>query len=191
MRARVTYAWPLLVMVLLCGLTLWLEQVIDTPAPSAGPRLRHDADSVVERLTLTQLGPDGKPQTRLSAQRMVHFADDDQTELSSPQLMRSDGGVTLSVRSDRGLLSHDSKDARFYDNVELVRREASSPDELQIRTQYLDVLVDRELLTTDRPVTIRQGASVLSGVGMAYDRKTGRLALHSGVKATFVPKPGR
>ena len=191
MRARVTYAWPLVVMVLLCGLTLWLRQVLDTPAPAAGPRLSHDADSVVERLTLTELGPDGTPQTRLSAQRMVHFADDDQTELTSPQLLRSEGGMALSVHSDRGLLSHDSKDARFYDNVQLVRRDASSPDELQIRTQYLHVLVDEQILSTDRPVTIRQGDSVLSGVGMQYNRKTGRLELKSGVKATFPPKPGR
>ncbi len=188
MRARVTYAWPLLVIILLCGLTLWLRQVIDTPVPTAGPRVRHDADSVVDRLKLTELGPDGKPQTSVSAQRMVHFADDEQTELTAPELMRSEGGVTLSVRSDRGVLSHDSKQASFYDDVELVRREASSPEELQIRTEYLHVLVDEEVLSTDRPVTIRQGTSVLSGVGMDYERKTGRLALHSAVKANFTRK---
>ncbi len=191
MRARVTYAWPLLVIILLCGLTLWLRQVIDTPVPAAGPRVRHDADSVVDRLKLTELGPDGKPQTSVSAQRMVHFADDEQTELTAPELMRSEGGVTLSVRSDRGLLSHDSKEASFYDNVELVRREASSPEELQIQTNYLHVLVDQQVLTTNRPVTIRQGTSVLSGVGMDYERKTGRLALHSAVQATFTRKAAK
>ncbi len=191
MRARVTYAWPLVIMILLVGLTLWLRQVIDTPAPTAGPRVRHDTDSVVERLQLTELGADGKPQTSVTAQRMVHFADDEQTQLTAPELMRSEGGVTLSVRSERGILSHDSKEASFYDNVELVRREASSPEPLQIHTDYLHVLVDQQVLHTDRPVTIRQGTSMLSGVGMDYERKTGSLALHSAVKATFTRKASR
>lgn len=189
MMGRVTYAWPLLLVLLLSGLTLWLRQVIDVPGQSVAPQQRHDADATVENFTVTRLGKDGRPQARLSAQRMVHFADDDATELYMPRLERTEGGIRLSVRSDRGILSRDSQDAKFYENVRMIRRDESAPDELRINTQYLEVLIDREILRTDRPVTITQGSSVLSGVGMEYERSSGRLDLLSSVKATFQPRP--
>ena len=189
MMGRVTYAWPIVILLLLTGLTLWLRQVIDVPAPSASHQLRHEPDAMVEKFTMTRLGKDGRPEARLSAQRMVHYADGENTELYMPQLERSEAGIKLSVRSDRGFLSRDSQDAKFYGNVQMIRQDQSAPDELRVNTQYLEVLIDREILRTDRPVTITQGASVLSGVGMQYDRSSGRLDLLSSVKATFQPKP--
>ena len=189
MMGRVTYAWPIVILLLLSGLTLWLRQVIDVPAPSSAHRQRHEADAMVEKFTLTRLGKDGRPEARLSAQRMVHYADGETTELYMPQLEHSEAGIKLSVRSDRGVLSRDSQDAQFYDNVEMIRQDQSARDELRVNTQYLEVLIDREILRTDKPVTITQGASVLSGVGMQYDRNSGRLDLLSSVKATFQPKP--
>jgi lipopolysaccharide export system protein LptC len=188
MKSRVTHTLPLLLMVLLGGLTLWLKQSIEGPPPPSSGHERHDADATVEKFTLTRLGPDGLPETQLSAQRMVHFGDDDSTELHSPQLLKNDAGSTLSVLADRGVVTRDYEDARFYDNVLLLRKGQSTRDELQIRTQYLQALIKQDVLRTDQPVTISQGSSVLSGVGMEYDRKTGHLTLLSDVKARFDAK---
>jgi lipopolysaccharide export system protein LptC len=191
MMSRIAYAWPFVLMLLLGGLTLWLRQVIDTPGGDATAQRRHDTDGVVENFTVTRLDKNGLREAQISAQRMVHFADGEATELYSPRLEKSGAGVTLRVRAQRGVVSRDYQDARFYDDVELLRQSDSSPDTLQVRTQFLQVLIDAEILRTDRPVVLTQGGSTISGVGMEYDRKTGRLVLLSGVKASFPAKTGQ
>ena len=189
--SRITYALPVLLMFFLGALTLWLRQVIETPGETRTAKQRHDPDAIVERFLVTRLGADGKPETRLSARRMVHFADNSATELDAPQLVRSRGGSTVRVRAERGSVNSDYSEAKFVDKVELVRAEDGSQDQLQVRTEYLLVRVQEEELRTDRPVTISHGGSTISGVGMEYKRKDGKIELLSDVKASFPPKSAR
>jgi lipopolysaccharide export system protein LptC len=182
---RLTHALPVLLMLLLGGLTLWLRQAIETPTTTSPVQAGHDVDATVEKFTVTRLDEMGQPSARLSADRMLHYGDDDSTELYDPELLKTDPGATLTVRADRGVVSQDYEEARFFDNVRLVRKDADSPDALQVRTQYLHVLISRELVLTDRPVTLIRGASTLTGTGMEYDRKSGQLSLSSSVHASF------
>jgi lipopolysaccharide export system protein LptC len=57
-----------------------------------------------------------------------------------------------------------------------------------VHTEYLHVIPERDLARTDRRVTIMEGSSRLSGVGMEYDRGSGELRLLSAVKGTFDAK---
>jgi lipopolysaccharide export system protein LptC len=185
MNSRLSHALPVILMLLLGGLSLWLRQVIEGPGAAPAAQRSHDPDSVVEKFTVTRLGPGGLPEAVLSAGRMVHYADDDSIELHAPQLLKNEPGSGLSVRADRGTVTRDYEEAHFYDNVQLLRRDESSPDPMQVRTQYLHVLINRDLLRTDRRVTITQGTSQLAGTGLEYDRRSGRLSLLSDVKASF------
>jgi lipopolysaccharide export system protein LptC len=184
MNSRLTHALPIVLMLLLAGLTLWLQHAIEAPQVQRTDRARHEPDALVDKFTVTEFGADGRPAARLSANAMVHFADDDSTELSLPQLVKTDPGVTMTVRADRGIVTRDYENAYFYDNVQLARS-GEDTDRLQLRTEFLHVMVGEDLVRTDRPVTITRGESTLSGTGLEYDRKTGRLSLLSSVKASF------
>jgi lipopolysaccharide export system protein LptC len=188
MTARLSHALPVTLMLLLGGLTLWLRHAMEGPGFIVPAQRNHDADATVEKFTVTRLNAAGAPELRLSAQKMVHFGDDDSTELQSPLLVKNDTDAVLSVRADRGVVTSDYDQAYFYDNVQLSRTEQGTVEPLLLRTGYLHVLVRQDFISTDRPVTISQGASSISGTGMEYDRKTGRLSLLSTVKATYDAK---
>jgi lipopolysaccharide export system protein LptC len=186
--SRLTHALPVLLMLLLGGLTLWLRQAIEAPGPVSRAPALHDPDSAVEKFTVTRLGADGAPEATLSAQRMVHYGDDDSTELQLPELIKNDPAATLTVRANRGVVTRDYEEAQFYDNVQLVRTQKDAADPLRVRSDYLHVLIKSDVVRSDRPVTITQGSSTLSGTGMEYDRKSGRLSVLSDVRASFDAK---
>lgn len=186
---RLTHSLPILLMLLLGGMSLWLKQTIEGPVSGPRQEIHHEPDAMVDRFSVTRLDEHGRPELRLSADRMVHYSDDDSTELKAPQLSKNEAEATLSVRADRGLVTRDYDQAYFYDNVRLTRQSGADQPGLQVATQYLHVAIRQDLLTTDKPVTITQGQSVLSGTGMEYDRKSGRLSLLSDVKATVNARP--
>jgi lipopolysaccharide export system protein LptC len=188
MKTRVTHWLPLALVLLLAVLTLWLQQMIESPVGSEPRLVGHDPDAVVDRFTVTALDATGAPQYRLSAVRLVHFADNDSLELSEPRFVKRDPGSEITVVAGRGRVSKDYKEAFFYDDVQLVRVPAAGEDELRVRTPYLHVLADRDLATTDRPVNITRGRSTLTGTGMEYSRKTGQLTLLSRVRGSFDAK---
>ena len=67
----------------------------------------------------------------------------------------------------------------------VVREASRERSELRIQTEYLQIVPDRDLARTDRPVTITEGRSRLAGVGMEFNNKTRQFALLSQVRGTF------
>jgi lipopolysaccharide export system protein LptC len=153
-------------MLLLGGMTLWLRQAIEGPQAAPRAERKHDPDSVVEKFTVTRLDETGAREAVLSAERMIHYGDDDSIELVSPRLLRNDAEAVLSVRAARGVVTHDYEEAHFYDNVLLERKELASPESLEVRTQYMHALIAKDLLRSDRRVTITRGTSQLAGTGL-------------------------
>jgi 4-hydroxybenzoate polyprenyltransferase len=58
---------------------------------------------------------------------------------------------------------------------------------LRADTDYAVVLPDRDIVRTDWPVTIVQGGSRLTGVGMEIDNRTRQLQVNSQVRAVVLP----
>ena len=69
--------------------------------------------------------------------------------------------------------------------VTLASGRAGDEDSLQIRTQYMQVFMDKGVARTDRAVNIVNGPSTLAGTGMEYERESGHLTLLSAVKGKF------
>jgi lipopolysaccharide export system protein LptC len=189
MKLRADHMLPLVLMLLLAAMTLWLRQLIETPQSREAAPPDHEPVAIVDRFTVTQLDPHGAPDYRLTARRMEHFADDNTTVLTAPQFTKREQDSTLTVMARRGTVEHDYRLARFYDDVRLSRTPvgegAKSAEPLHAQTEYLEVIPDQDVAKTDQPVTITQGQSTLSGVGMEYNRRTGRLRLQSDVKGRY------
>jgi lipopolysaccharide export system protein LptC len=186
MKVRVSNLLPLLLMFFLAALTIWLRIAVEGPRGGGSSHVRHDPDAIVDNLQVTRLNEHGSPQDLITATRMIHFADDDGTELVGPQMIRRSEGGELTITADRGTVTHGGEQAYFYDNVLVVRAATAEREELRMRTDYLHVLAEKHVARTDRPVTITEGQSTLSGVGMEYDDNAHQFALHSKVRGTFV-----
>ena len=193
MKRRTHSLFPLTILVLLALLTFWLDRVTRVETARHDGKQRHDADFVAENFTLLQLDKDGKVLHAMSAQRMLHYPDDESTEVIEPRYTYLGKPPPLHISAARGNISKDGNVVVLTDNV-LARHEADQTQpEMTFRTDTLTLYPDDEIARTDDPVTIVRGGSTLSGVGMELDHLNRVLKLHGQVRATLLPRerPGR
>jgi lipopolysaccharide export system protein LptC len=135
--------------------------------------LGHEADYFVEKLSLTRMNREGQPLFRLSAVQLTHFADDSSSEFERPQLVSLEPEKPLvRITADRGVASDDGDITHLHGNVVLTRAAQGDRPELQIRTEYAQILPNQEIARTDKPVRINYGDSSLTGVGMEFNNST-------------------
>ena len=181
---------PILLLAGLAALTYWLDQVVEPVTGARDGNQRHDPDIVVEGLSATQMAVTGSPRYAVLAKRMLHYPDDRTTVLEFPELTHFDeASVPLTIRSDEGELSADGTDAYFRGNVRLRRPAAGEYEEMTMTTSYLHVIPDKDLAQTDQPVTLTQGDSVVTSVGLEFNHATRTLKLLSRVRGTYQTPP--
>lgn len=185
MRFSTTRIFPLALMLALALLTFYLERTVrDDESPAA--LRRHDPDYIVTNFTTTTYTGEGAVETVMSAQRMVHYPDDDTTELFAPRVVYAKPQQPrFSVRAERGELSRDGDEIFLYGDVVLVRDASSNRPEARMTTEFLHVLRDRSLVRTDRLVKIVEGGRSLEGRGMEYNNASRELVLRADVIARF------
>jgi lipopolysaccharide export system protein LptC len=185
-RNRASSLFPLLLVLALAAASLWLERAVRGPEYDRSGKLRHDPDFVAEDFGIVKMSAAGKPEYTLSAERMQHYPDDESTTVVAPRLVqRRDGATPIVVRADRGLVSKNGDEASFYGNVVVVREAGMGQNELRVQTEYLQVIPDQDLASTDRPVVITEGRSRLAGTGMELNNKTRQFTLRSQVRGSF------
>jgi lipopolysaccharide export system protein LptC len=185
-RDRPSNLFPLLLMLALAAASLWLERAVQAPERDNSGKTRHDPDFIAEDFGINKLNASGKPEYSLSAARMLHYPDDESTDIVAPHLVQRHGDdAPVIIHADRGLISRNGDEASFFGNVVVVREASRGQSELRVQTEYLQVVPDRDIARTDKPVTITEGRSRLSGVGMEFNNKTRQFALLSQVRGTF------
>jgi lipopolysaccharide export system protein LptC len=186
LRFSITRLFPLGLMLVLALLTLYLERT--TRDEDAPPSLRrHDPDYVVTNFTTTTYNREGAVETVMSAARMVHYPDDDTTEMDAPRVLQSKPHEPrFRVRAQRGRLSRDGDEIFLYGDVVLVRDAEADRPEARMTTEFLHVLRDRSVVRTDRPVKFVEGGRALTGRGMEYNNESRELLLRHDVQAQFV-----
>ncbi|HQR03750.1 MAG: LPS export ABC transporter periplasmic protein LptC [Proteobacteria bacterium] len=176
MRASGVTLFPLMVLGMLAGLTYWLQKAVEV-SPAQRAQQRHDPDFMVEHFTVQRFDSQGLPVQFLRADKMVHFPDDDSSELDNPRLtyFRPTGQVRVSAR--HAWLNKDGKEVRLNGSVVVVR-EAATPT--TIRTEALTAFPDDDFVRGSVPVTIIQGLRTLSANAFEYhgDQKIGILSGH-------------
>jgi lipopolysaccharide export system protein LptC len=118
---------------------------------------------------------------------MQHFADDGSGEVLYPRVVQigSAGGGDFVATANRGTISGDGEEAFLYGNVLLLREATPEEPELRARTEYLHVLARQGILRTNQSVTISDGKSTLTGVGLTVNKAKQQFTLQSQVRGTF------
>lgn len=164
--------------------TTWLLDELDV-GPQ-GPQLRqsHEPDYYLERFTELAMDAEGAPLRRLSAEFMVHYPDDDSSELVSPRLeLYNAGSAPWHVIAERGWVGADGEVVLLYGAVEIWRDAADGHREIEVHTRDLRVLPDERYAESDNPTTIRNRTTVTHAVGMRADFQARRLELLSRVRS--------
>lgn len=188
MKLSSTRLFPLLLMLALAGATLWLERAAREDEGAHPSLRRHDPDYVIDNLKAIRFGTGGAPESTLAAAKVVHYPDDDSTELLAPRVVQTKPNEPrISVSAERGALSRDGDEVFLYDNVQLVRDAVRGRPEMRVQTSFLHVVRARSLVRTDRDVLITEGGRELSGRGMEYHNESAELFLRERVRARFTP----
>ncbi len=181
--------FPLLLVGVLAGLTFWLQRISEPQVADRSGRNRHDPDFIVDSFILRRFGPEGTLQHTLAATRMMHYPDDDTTTVIAPRLTFHATPTSVLV-AEQALVSKDAKSVRLERNVRLSRDAAAGGLPMEVTSARLDVLPDAETASTDTPVTITQGRSVVTGSGLVADNKTKQTTLFGPVRGVIHRDPG-
>ena len=189
MRFSASRLFPLALMFSLALLTFYLERAVRVEDQHPSLR-RHDPDYRLVNFTTTTYSRDGAAESTLSAAEMVHFPDDDTTELTAPRMVHAkQPGARFTVSADRGVLSSGGDEVFLYDNVVLVRDADARRPLARMTTSFLHILQERALVRTDREVSIVEERRSLSGRGMEFHGDSSEFILREDVRARFEPEP--
>ncbi len=181
----VTWA-PAVLLLLLALLSWWLNTKVQPPPRLPDRSSRHDPDFYVEGFSAARMNEDGTKRYELVGKRLTHYPDDQSTELESPSLVYFDyERAPVTVRSDLAQVTHGGKDVFFSGNVQVSRSGYAENPELGLFTTRLHVVPDQEFAQTDQPVTMIEGNSKASSIGLEFDNKTRQIKLLSNVQATY------
>jgi lipopolysaccharide export system protein LptC len=185
-KTRVAPLLPLALMGFLGLLTLWLQYAVREGA-GGEPRVPgHEPDAIVENFTVRTLDTSGTLRYTFSAPKMQHFADDGSGEVLYPRVVQIavDGGNYVAT-ANRGTINRQGEEAFLYGNVLVLREATPEEPELRARTEFLHVLAGQGILRTNQTVTISDGRSTFSGVGMVVNKAKQQFTLQSQVRGTF------
>lgn len=189
MRLTTTRLFPLLLMLALAALTFWLERTVREEEVVHPSLRRHDPDYIVDKLTHTRFNAQGAVESTLVALKMLHYPDDDSTDLVAPRLVQTkpnEPRVTLTA--DRGAVSQDGEEVFLYDNVLLVREAGPDRPETRMSTSFMQLARGGSVIRSDREVVVTEEDRVLSGRGMEYYNDSAQLFLRERVRGRFEPK---
>jgi lipopolysaccharide export system protein LptC len=186
MKTRVTHLLPLALVGFLGALTLWLQYAVRQGTGGESRAPGHEPDATVENFTVQKLDASGKLQYTFSAPKMLRFADDGSGEVLYPRLVQvATQGADVVATANRGTINRQGEEAFLYGNVLILREATSKEPEFRVRTEFLHVLADKGILRSDQTVTISEGNSTLTGVGMIINKNKQQFTLQSQVRGTY------
>lgn len=149
----------------LLGGSQWLATTASNDSAPIEPET-HDADYFVENFTNTNMDVTGRPFRRLRASKMLHFPDDDSTQLTNPYLTLYQDNVPLwKIQSERGWVSGDGELLLLKGRVVIDRTRTDKLRPLHIITRNLRLQPEQNYAETDEPVTITSEGSQLKSIG--------------------------
>lgn len=185
MKYNSSTLFPVLMLLLLAGLTLWLERASQQEVVVSG-KTRHDPDYVVDNFTIKRFDPQGKLYQTLTADEMRHYPDDDSTQADMPRMTYHLDLKTF-INADKAWIDAGGKTVELESNVR-VRHENKKGPETVLTTSKLTVLPDDEIARTKAPVTITQGGTVVHGIGLESNNKTQISVLGGRAHGTIEPQ---
>ena len=151
---------------------------------------RSEPDFYVETFNFIRISQTGEANYSISGKRLTHNPLDDSYEVELPIVNSvSPTRPPMVTRAKRALIEGDHSKVHMYDDVQVDRPATPTTQNFRLESEYLLILPDDDVMTSDKPVDMTLGISKLKGVGMYANNATRELRLSSNVHATYQPPP--
>ncbi|WP_454762759.1 LPS export ABC transporter periplasmic protein LptC [Cupriavidus campinensis] len=186
---------PLLLMAMVAGSTFWLVQVNSPREDEAAQSRakRHEPDYYMDRFSATELDVNGTTKMRFTGVKMVHFDDDQTYEVTTPAMRAyQPERPPVTVNAERGVMNSEGSVIDLFGNAYLVRQagaDASKDPRMTAASQYFRLLVNDDIVKTDKAVELTRGPSVMTANGLIFNNVTREVQLLGNVRGTIVMNP--
>lgn len=167
--------------------SIWLVQVMQRQTEDLLPaRVRTEPDFYVEKFNFVRMGKTGDARYKLTGTELQHYPQDNSYQIQNPVMHSYNPSRPPMVsRSRRATVLNDSNEIHMYDDVHIDRPASATAQHFQLKTSYLQLLPDEDIMKTPKPVELQLGLSVLTGTGMFANNATGEFRLSSKVKGRY------
>ncbi len=191
---QVSIYLPVILMgVLAMGTYLLVRSAPPADQADAGKPATHNADYFMQGFSVKTFDPAGRLKSELQGTEMRHFPDTDTVEIDKVNLRTYDNEGRLTVATaERGLSNGDGSEVQLFGNA-IVVREASAlktgrtDPKLELRSDFLHVITDTELIKTHQPVRIVRGTDEFTADSLVYDNLNHLANLQGRVKGVLTP----
>jgi len=184
---RFSVFFPIFFAAILAFISYWVQISVENESEKRGNKLSNSPDYFLTNFKTTQTESDGSIRFILSASEMTHFTQDDTTRLKKPLFIRYKNNMPSSqIEGGIGLISTDGEEVQIIDNVKIARLETETKPKMELFTDQLTVLPNKDQAFTKRPVRITQDPkTVVNAIGMRYDKKNGVMKLLEKVRVHY------
>ena len=189
---------PLILMGALTLATFWLVQKNTPIEKSALERARlHEPDYTINDGALSALNEFGATKYRVLGKKVIHYDDDASIDIITPRmrLFQADK-APVTVKSDTGHLDGDLTILDLMNNASIFRpaqaATATEPATLRMlaTSSYFKVLINDDIIETDKPITLEQGMSVMNSTdGGIFNNVQQSMTLSGQVKGRIERAP--
>lgn len=184
---RFSVLFPIFFAAILAFISYWVQVSVENESEKRGNKLSNSPDYFLTNFKTTQTESNGSIHFILSANEMTHYPQDDTTRLKKPLFIRYKNNVPSSkIEGGIGLVSTDGEEVQIIDNVKVARLETETKPKMELFTDQLTILPNKDQAFTKRPVRITQDPkTVVNAIGMNYDKKNGIMTLLTRVRVHY------
>lgn len=144
---------------------------------------RDERGYYLDRATLTEMGPDGRPKVVIKARLIEQLRDDESIAMHDLAIdYASEGAGPWTMTAQRGRMPADRNSVLLSGDVTLRGRDGAV-----VRTDQLNYDTAANLVSTAEEVTIEFGPHRLAARGLRADLNAGSLQLESAINGLFNP----
>lgn len=182
MRSSLPRLYPLIVLVVLAGATVWLERTTREEESVRSAESRIEPDFTAGRARLISFDEQGRQRYELLADQIINYPLPGVTELARPRLRYDVEGRELRLVADLGEVLDGGTEVLLKGNVRGVRVAAPDSPEMTFTSETLRIWPDDQRAETDDPVVLTRGAATAHAQGMKSDNLFGTLDLIGSVR---------
>jgi len=184
MNSHLTFSFPFILTAVLALLMFGLNYVVVPPTTAQNDALFNQPDYIVENLSGIQMNHESAIQHVFSAEKMLHYLDDDITYLERPYFISHEPEKpVMRLTAVQAELQKGGENIYLTENVTVLRGDDEDEDKITMVTSFLHLMPDDDIARTDKAVSIMMKNSTMNAVGLELDNSTGVLQLLSRVRA--------
>lgn len=170
------------------GLAIWTTLLSLRPHADTTLQTANLPDGYMEGVVALILDKQGKPSMKVETPRMVHYANEDTSHLTSPHLtLYRKSPQPWYITAKFGKATQGSENVDFWENVHIQHAADFDSPNTEIQTTKLTVHPNKKTAKTNEHITMIQPNLTVNAIGMEADMNTGDIKLLSEARGEYVP----